>query len=447
MYTQFFKLNKAPFKLTPDTECFFAEGSRKAILEGLIYTVTNGDGITKVIGEVGSGKTLLSRLLAELLPGHFEVLYLINPRISADKILYAIAVELGMDARADEDKVALLHRVQQRLLALHQQNKKTVLLIDEAQVVPLETLEEIRMLSNIETGQHKLLQIVLFGQPELEKKLKKYEVRQIRERIIHSFHLPRLTRPEVGRYLFFRLQKAGFQGVFPFSSLAVGLITMNSGGYLRKLNILADKCLLTAYSRQSRKVGVSTVWRVINEGRGHTAKFASALTGILMIAGLSMPDVNAWVSKQILEDSVGMSPTNIAKQEIEQGDETSLVTHVNQITASMPTAALTAEDEESLAVAHAYVIKLMQVQVKDGLDIHQAIRALIPSGLHNEVFFYPLKNNLFQVFLGNYLHYQEALSMKLQLPERLTHNRPYIQKKEKNRLENNNLIQKLKSMG
>ncbi len=266
MYAPYFGLQSPPFRLTPDTSCFFGEGQRKAILDGLIYALNNGDGIIKVIGEVGSGKTLLSRVLEQKLPDHFEILYILNPRIPPDRILFAIAMELGLEVPSNTDKVLLLHQLHNKLLDLHKNQKQTVVFIDEAQCIPLETLEEIRMLSNLETGVNKLLQIVLFGQPELDVRLRKHSVRQIKGRIAHSFYLPPLESNETYRYLDFRLRSVGYNGPSLFNGLAVRMINFKSGGLLRAVNILADKALLAAYSKQSKQVGVSQVLQSILDG-------------------------------------------------------------------------------------------------------------------------------------------------------------------------------------
>ena len=282
MYQAYFNLDSPPFKLTPDTNCFFTEGNRKAILDALVYAINHGDGFTKVVGEVGAGKTMLSWLLSKSLPENYEILYLINPSIPPDKVLYAIALELQIAVDQATDKVALLHMLHSKLLQHHQQGKQTVLLIDEAQSIPIESLDEIRMLGNLETGSNKLLQIVLFGQPELDEHLNRHEVRQIRERITHNFYLPALTSAEVARYLDFRLQHAGYQGSFLFTQLAVRLITWQAGGFLRRINILAEKCLLSAFADQRRKVSCLTVLQAILDER---LRWPMTLGGVTVFAG------------------------------------------------------------------------------------------------------------------------------------------------------------------
>lgn len=417
MYKNFFKLNSAPFKLTPDTACFFAEGSRKAILDALIYSVSNGDGICKVTGEVGSGKTLLSRLLAKSLPDKFEILYLLNPRISPDKILYAIAIELGLSIDYAENKVRLLHVLHSRLLELHLQDKQTVLLIDEAQTIPLETLEEIRMLGNLETGQHKLLQIVLFGQPELDKNLKKHEVRQIKERIIYNFYLPKLTVAEVGRYLYFRMQKAGFQGVFPFSGLAVRLIAMNSGGFLRRVNILADRCLLAAFSRQSRRVGVSDALKVIIEEKP-LSKLVIAVVASAVIAGLVVGVQNYQHTME----------SNFFFHTVEKQKQASvLVDQPEEMAANSKL--LTLNHVSMVSQVKPYTIQLLRVTIIENQDINAILKTMVPRLFWQHIQVYAETPQTFRVILGDYLTYADAEQKILDLPDSLRKNKPYVFKK------------------
>ncbi len=422
MYKSFFKLSSAPFKLTPDTACFFAEGNRKAILEALIYSVSNGDGISKVVGEVGSGKTLLSRLLARSLPSQFEVLYLLNSNISADKILYAIAIELGLSVDYAEDKVRLLHLLHNRLLELHQQNKQTILLVDEAQAMPLETLEEIRMLSNLETEQHKLLQIILFGQPELDQKLNKHKVRQIKERIIHSFYLPPLTNTEVGRYLYFRMQKAGGQGAFPFSNLAIRVITFKSAGFLRRINILADNCLLVAFSKQSKKVGLLIALKATAENKTSNVLAFSAIAlailfTLIVFYSFDIPDSHKTsqllpVQAQTMQHKVSPTqPLNIKAKEL---------TEAAKIITTEPNKPKPQFNE------NAYVIQLLRLPLSEKENQQIAIARLIPVKFHKLTYFYPLRDHVYQVFLAQFDSYHQAKNILAQLPPQLKKNKPFI---------------------
>lgn len=398
---------------------FFAEGNRKTILQALIYAVANGDGITKVIGEVGSGKTLLSRLLAQSLPDTFEVLYLLNPRIPPEKILYAIAIELGLEVDHTQDKVRLLHILHNRLLELHELNKQTILLIDEAQSIPLETLEELRMLSNLETGCHKLLQVVLFGQPELDQNLNRHEVRQIKERIIHGFYLPRLTVGEVARYLDFRLQKAGYQGAFPFSSVAVRMIALKSDGFLRRINVLADKCLLAAFSRQTKKINCSLVLKVIFEGKSLTnISIASVGVIILVVFGLMMAMENSsW--QQVYEQIDTLLEQKIAPVEVNMKPE-----KANNLAKVVPEE----PSVDMIQMPKGYAIKLMQVELTEEEAVNDAIARMIPVDFQNRIYFYEHGFRIYHVLMGNFSRFSEAQLFIKRLPGTLISNKPYIVK-------------------
>lgn len=253
MYLEHFGLREPPFRITPHTEFFFAGGNRGATLEALIYAVTHDEGIVKVIGEVGSGKTMLCRMLLERLPPQVETVYLANPLMTRDEILYALADELDI-AEPPARVHQLLRRLQQRLVELYGAGKQIVVLIDEAHAMPVETLEEIRLLSNLESSRHKLLQIVLFGQPELDEVLAKQDMRQLRERITHNFVLDPLHRGDVGSYVSFRLRAAGYRGPDPFTAAAIRLIAEASAGLTRRINIAADKALLAAFSQNLHQV-------------------------------------------------------------------------------------------------------------------------------------------------------------------------------------------------
>ncbi|HLO63048.1 MAG TPA: AAA family ATPase [Azonexus sp.] len=258
LYLEHFGMREPPFRITPHTDFFFTGANRGPTLDALIYAITQDEGIVKVTGEVGSGKTMLCRMLLERLPGNVETLYLANPSLSRQEILGAIADELGIptDGKATH---SLTRALQDALIERYAQGKRVVLLIDEAHAMPAESLEEIRLLSNLESKATKLLQIALFAQPELDERLAATDMRQLRERITQHFNLAPLKQADVAAYLEFRLRTAGYRGPNPFSEAAIRMITRISEGLSRRINIIADKALLAAYSSGSHQVDEAEV--------------------------------------------------------------------------------------------------------------------------------------------------------------------------------------------
>ena len=248
MYEEYFGLKRSPFRITPDTSLFYDGGHRGDILGALVYAVHRGEGIVKVVGEVGSGKTMLCRMLQQELPDSVEIIYIANPSVSAEDILFVIANELKFDIARDASKHEVVTMLQNYLLKKHAEDKQVVLFVEEAQGMPLETLEEIRLLSNLETDQHKLLQIILFGQPELDQNLAINSIRQLRERITHDFNLSPLTPKDIHKYLNFRMREVGYTGPELINLKLATHMARYSEGLLRRINILADKMLLSAFA-------------------------------------------------------------------------------------------------------------------------------------------------------------------------------------------------------
>ena len=256
LYLEHFGLREPPFRITPHTDFFFTGANRGPTLEALIYAITQDEGIVKVTGEVGSGKTMLCRMLLERLPDDVESLYLANPSLSRHEILGAIADELGIPADGKTTH-SMIRTLQDTLVERYAAGKRVVIMIDEAHAMPAESLEEIRLLSNLESKATKLLQIALFAQPELDERLAANDMRQLRERITQHFNLAPLKASEVASYIEFRLRAAGYHGPNPFTARAIELIAKLSEGLSRRINILADKALLAAYSAGSHQVDVA----------------------------------------------------------------------------------------------------------------------------------------------------------------------------------------------
>jgi MSHA biogenesis protein MshM len=314
LYLEYFGLSEPPFRITPHTDFFFDGADRGATLEGLIYAVLHDEGIVKVSGEVGSGKTMLCRVLMERLPKHVATIYLATPSLGRDEILLAIADDLELKLSPERRSVAL-RELQEHLIALYAAGRRVVVLIDEAHVMPDDTLEQVRLLSNLESNRHKLLQIVLFGQPELDETLAKPALRQLRDRITHAFRTRPLAPSEVAKYLSFRMRAAGYRGPDVFTPRAVRLIARASGGLTRRINILADKSLLAAYTENTHAIAPRHVRAAIAD-----SEFAAARKPRLAVyvaaaaaAGLGIGAAAQWIMTPLAPPAVPTpSPAKIA---------------------------------------------------------------------------------------------------------------------------------------
>ncbi len=233
LYLEHFGLAEPPFRITPHTDFFFDGADRGATLDALIYAILHDEGIVKLSGEVGSGKTMLCRVLMERLPPHVETIYLATPSLARDEILHAIADDLELRLTHERTTVAL-RELQEHLIRLYGAGRRVVVLIDEAHVMPEETLEQVRLLSNLESNRHKLMQLVLFGQPELDATLAKPSLRQLRDRITHAFRMRPLSEPEVAKYVSFRMRAAGYRGPDVFALGALVRVARASGGLTRR---------------------------------------------------------------------------------------------------------------------------------------------------------------------------------------------------------------------
>ncbi len=264
MYLEHFGLTEPPFKITPVTDFFFSGANRGEILDALIYAIKDSEGIIKVSGEVGSGKTMLCRMLLDRLPSNIKAIYLANPSMSRDELLYAIADRLDLNLEGQRVNV-ILQTLQNQLEAMYERGERCVVLVDEAHAMPLETLEELRLLYNLQVGKHKLIQIVLFGQPELDEKLEQSNMRQLKDRIVHHFSIQPISRKVVDDYLMFRMRAAGYKGPDVFSAAAVLHIGKASQGLMRRVNILADKALLAAFVENTHKIEARHVQAAIRD--------------------------------------------------------------------------------------------------------------------------------------------------------------------------------------
>jgi MSHA biogenesis protein MshM len=305
VYLKHFGLRNKPFVVTPETEAFFLGGSRKAIFESILYVAQNEEGIFKITGEVGSGKTTVCRyLLKTLSPKEYKIIYIADPTLTREQMMFALSDGLGIEASRNSPEVLVLN-LQKRLAHLHKTNRRVVLLIDEAHAMPEETLDQIRLISQIEASGSKLMRVALFGPEELDHNLALPELRAVRDRITQSFRLKRLNVEDIDGYLKFKLTAAGYEGPPVFSTNAARIIARLTNGIPRRINIVADKALLSAsldgrFEVQSRDV--ATAAREIKLERTRT-KSDNWMIGVgsffagaaVAVAGLSFALNQGWV--------------------------------------------------------------------------------------------------------------------------------------------------------
>ncbi|QYK01792.1 ExeA family protein [Shewanella psychrotolerans] len=265
MYLQHFGLGEAPFSLTPNTGFFFGLAPHVEALQVLQTALQTGEGFIKVTGEVGTGKTLICRKLLNDIPKRFHCAYLPNPYLTPDELRWAVALELGLKYSANIDQQQLTTLIQQQLIALSAHGHSIVLVLDEAQALPDESLEALRLFTNLETESRKLLQVVLFAQPELDERLRLNKFRQLRQRISFSYQLRSLTHGETSAYLSHRLQIAGYTGQPLFSLADSKRIAKAARGIPRLINILSHKALLLAFGEGQPVVSPHHVRAAIND--------------------------------------------------------------------------------------------------------------------------------------------------------------------------------------
>jgi len=291
MYLYHFGLRELPFTLTPNTNFYFGLEPHHEALAVLLTALKTGEGFIKVVGEVGTGKTLMCRKLLNEIPEHFVTAYIPNPYLKPDELRRAVAVELGVKQAQRMSLQLLTERIQQRLLALHSQGHSVVLILDEAQAIPSESLEALRLFTNLETETRKLLQVVLFAQPELDQRLAENAFRQLKQRITFSYQLRPMTANEVEHYIQHRLQVAGYKGPNLFSHAIAKKVAKVSRGIPRLVNIICHKMLMLGYGEGSYQLTNKQLTRAIQDTEGMQTEtpqtlFLMSLLIIAVMAGL-----------------------------------------------------------------------------------------------------------------------------------------------------------------
>lgn len=306
MYTSFFGLGEKPFAITPDPRYLFMSERHAEALAHLLYGINEAGGFIQLTGEVGTGKTTVVRSLLERMPGHADVAVILNPQLTPVEFVLTICEELGIFMRDDDtssikDLVDLLNK---RLLDAHAKGRRVVVIVDEAQNLTPETLEQVRLLTNLETASQKLLQIILIGQPELREVLARVELRQLAQRITGRYHLDPLSRAETAAYVSHRLKVAGSASGDVFSTAALREVHRLTNGIPRIINVICDRALLGAFTQEQHRIGPSLVRDAAGEvyGRSFTPPWTRLLIGASVVVATIGLGLGIW---QLLPDRTG----------------------------------------------------------------------------------------------------------------------------------------------
>jgi MSHA biogenesis protein MshM len=292
MYLSHFGIKEFPFTLTPYTRYFFGLPSHKEAIQVLLTALSTGEGFIKVTGEVGTGKTLICRKLLNELPNNFVAAYIPNPYLTPAELRRAVASELNVVLTDNTDQQEFSQRIQERLISINQEKKGVVLIIDEAQALPVESIEALRLITNLETETRKLLQVVLFGQPELNHKLSLPELRQLNQRVTFSYTLQLMDSDQVYQYVKHRMNIAGYRGGDLFDRKCCSLIFKASKGTPRIVNVLCHKALMLAYGEGLQKITQSHVKLSIKDTESADKKynifFKSSISFLMVMLTFSL---------------------------------------------------------------------------------------------------------------------------------------------------------------
>ncbi len=311
MYQRFFGLNEKPFAITPDPRYLYLSERHAEALAHLLYGINESGGFIQLTGEVGTGKTTVVRTLLSRVPHHADVAVILNPRVTPVEFLLTICEELGLDINdADRDSVKqMVDALNRRLLSAHAEGRRVIVIVEEAQNLTAEVLEQVRLLTNLETPTQKLLQIILIGQPELRELLDRNELRQLAQRITGRYHLEPLSPEETQGYVRHRLRVAGAPEEI-FTPTALTEVHRLATGIPRVINVVCDRALLGAYNRETRKVTAALVRLAAGEvyGRRFVPKWmgwAAGTAGLLIAAGVVFAGWHLWQRQASFSNSAG----------------------------------------------------------------------------------------------------------------------------------------------
>lgn len=293
MYLYHFGLRELPFTLTPNTNYYYGLPCHREALDVIVHALKSGEGFIKVTGEVGTGKTLICRKILNELPDHFVTAYIPNPYLSPEELRRAVATELDVSLSTQTDQQEFTQRIQEKLIEIHKGGNSVVLIIDEAQALPSESLEVLRLFTNLETESRKLLQVVLFGQPELDEKISKGELRQLNQRITFSYTLKTMDQDQLYFYLKHRLVVAGQKGGEVFNRKVCAIMHKASKGTPRIVNVLAHKSLMLAYgegkesiTKEHIKLAIDDTDACVQPKSNHLVIIFIAILALILLAAV-----------------------------------------------------------------------------------------------------------------------------------------------------------------
>ena len=316
MYSQFFGFEQIPFSIAPDPRYLFMSEQHREALAHLLYGLEGGGGFVVLTGEIGTGKTTVCRAFLQQMPKHCNVAYVFNPKLTSEELLSTICEEFHVELNRTKRLVSkdLVDALNVHLLQTHAQGQNNILIVDEAQNLSTQVLEQLRLLTNLETSERKLLQIILIGQPELRDILAQPQLEQLAQRVIARYHLRPLLQNETAEYIFHRLWISGLRTGLPFDVKTSHLIHQITGGIPRKINLLCDRALLGAYAKGLHHVDAAMLkqaaYEVFSDGNTHTARLkrvekrwkltACVLGALLMVACAAL----AWQHKEVVEQKL-----------------------------------------------------------------------------------------------------------------------------------------------